>query len=114
MEKNERKSNKSIQPIIIAVVAIVIVAVIIAVVVSATKSKTETENNDLSAVEQSQIDNSNKLNQIQDKIDAQQKVIDDLNGKLTPLIEERTKLEKELAEIKRFIGNLKSKFLQGV
>lgn len=97
MDKNSKKMNKNM-PIIIAIVIIVVVAIVIFAVTRNQSNKGETVVQ-TSPVEQQQIDNSNKLAKIQERIDAQQKVIDDLNGKLTPLVEERTKLEQQLIEL---------------
>lgn len=53
--------------------------------------------------EESQIQPENntnsKLAQIQSKIDEQQKVIDDINNQMTPLLEERAKLEEQLISL---------------
>ena len=97
MAKNESKSNNNMTIIIIAVIAVAVIVAIVIALMAGNKGQNGSEN--VVASEQAQTDNNNKLAQVQSKIDAQEKVINDLNSKLTPLVEERTKLEEELMKL---------------
>ena len=100
MNKKGKKSNKSMYMIFVAI-AIVVVIVIAIVMLSNNKTNNQgNTNSQMSAAEQQQVDNGDKLSQIQEKINAGQKVIDDLNTKQAALMAERTQLEKQLEELK--------------
>ena len=96
MAKKEKYNNMTI--IIIAVIAVVVVVALVIAFMGGNKGQNGSEN--VTSAEQTQTtDNNSKLAQVQSKIDAQEKVINDLNQKLTPLVEERSKLEEELMKL---------------
>lgn len=96
-ENNGNKTKKNGKKIII-VIAIIVIMIAVALIY-----KFFIEDKELSVDEglqaQEQIDYNNRLEEIQTKIDEQQKVIDELNNQLKPLVEERTKLENQLIQI---------------
>lgn len=93
MNKDEKKSNNAVKIVIFAIIAIVVIGAIAFMF-------TKKENNPSSAsVEQTQTQNTKNLGSLQDRINAQENTINDLNQKLTPLVEERTKLERQLTEL---------------
>ena len=97
MDQNAKKSNTTI---IFTVIAVIVIVAIVALAFAFT-NKGDNKKNDqnVSSAEQTQSDSNNKLASVQEKINAQEKVINDLNDKLTPLIEERTKLEEQLMQL---------------
>ncbi|MBR3249861.1 MAG: hypothetical protein IKF83_04110 [Clostridia bacterium] len=96
MEKRAKENNNTTMIVIAVIAVIVVIAIVIALV--ATRGNKNEGSTNISA-EQAQSDNNSRLAQVQEKIDAQEKVINDLNEKLSPLVEERTKLEEELMQL---------------
>ena len=96
MEKRAKENNNTTMIVIAVIAVIVVIAIVIALV--ATRGNKNEGSTNISA-EQAQSDNNSRLAQVQEKIDAQEKVINDLNEKLSPLVEERTKLDEELMQL---------------
>jgi len=91
MGKRAKDSKNKNMIIIVSVIAgVIVIALLIAFLAP------KTGNNDNAKYAEQQSDKNDPLAKIQSKIDAQEKVINAYNIRLRPLVEERTKLEKEL------------------
>ncbi len=82
--------------LIVAVCVIAVILVLSVVFIAINKHSKDEGSNDSTSV---QGESNAKLAEIQSRIDAQQKIIDQKNDEMTPLIEERTKLEEQLMAI---------------
>ena len=99
-QETKTNNNKTMIAIICVVVVIVLVVALVFAFTGKKSNNNETANsaNDTATTQQGG-DYSSRLAAIQEKIDAQQKVIDDLNNEMTPLIEQRTALEEQLMKL---------------
>lgn len=94
-EITKHSKNKYLK-FIIAVMIIIISALVSFKFIDNKKDKEKDTDEVTQSIKQESND---KLSEIQAQIDEQQKVIDQLNEELAPLVEQRTELEKEMLKI---------------
>lgn len=93
-KKKTKDKRQNLKIVIIILLVILIIVGLLKVINIFTKPNNETK------IEQNiQQENNDSLSGIQEQIDEQQKVIDQLNEELAPLVEQRTELENEILKI---------------
>ena len=100
-QKKTKKRPKQFNKLIIILFIILIVIIVFAGgyrLISAKQEEKEAKEI-MQAQEQNQADYNARLQEIQDRIDKQKAVIDEINEKLEPLVEERTNLEMQMSNL---------------
>ncbi|MBR3163111.1 MAG: hypothetical protein IKF17_03310 [Clostridia bacterium] len=86
-------NKKKVIVAIVGVIAVIIVLIIVFITLSGKNNKVTNTN------EGTDIQQSNNNSSIQQQIDEQEAKIEKINGELTPMIEEKEKLEKQLTDL---------------
>lgn len=99
--KNKTKKSSSNRAIVVFITILVVIIIIAGVykIIATKQDKSQIIDEQTSTQGEHQGQYNDGLVVIQEKIDRQQKVIDDLNNELEPLLEQRTELEEQMLNI---------------